>query len=449
MDYGIAVKNKFELAFLDEDEDPLEILRLQEEEILKKKNEKPTGKGKDAKSAKDSKTSKNKKNKALTTVQDQKPKSAEPKEIKRDDKPPRNQTRQQNDRPNRPPREQNRDRDLPPRQRRDDQKPREGGFGAPATSPQSQDQYNRDRPESGRGRGRGEGRGGRGAGRGGPRGRGGPGGFDRFGKREFDRHSGSERTGIKPTEKREGGGAHNWGNAKDDVDDQLNNTNTSEENQDWAAQSEDVENQQPAGDAAPVDGEEAPAEEDNTAAEMTLDEWKAMQDKPGTSFNLRRAGEGCDNAQWKKTYVLSKKKLEDSDEEEDDEEYEDDHRKKNVVPIEITFYDQARRGGGREGGRGRGRGEGRGMGRGRGRGGDREGGDREDRRDDRREGGDRGGRGGFGRGRGGGEFRGGRGGGGGRGGDRGGRGGRGGGPREQAPNVEDELDFPSLGKPAL
>ena len=80
--YGIAVRNKFELAFLDEDEDPLEILRLQEEEKSKKKDEKP--KGKDAKSQKDTKSSKNKKNKALTTSQEQKPKSAEPREVKRD-----------------------------------------------------------------------------------------------------------------------------------------------------------------------------------------------------------------------------------------------------------------------------------------------------------------------------------------------------------------------------
>ena len=79
------------------------------------------------------------------------------------------------------------------------------------------------------------------------------------------------------------------------------------------------------------------------------------------------------------------------------QDYEDDHRKKNYVPIEITFGD-SRRGGSRGGRGGRGRG---GM----------------DRRG-------RGGRGGPNSGRG------------------------GGGRREQAPNVEDELDFPSLGKPA-
>ncbi len=64
--YGIAVKNKFDL-FLDEDDDPLEILRQTEESRLKKKDEKV--KGKDAKTEKESKSAKNKQKKVLTPVQ--------------------------------------------------------------------------------------------------------------------------------------------------------------------------------------------------------------------------------------------------------------------------------------------------------------------------------------------------------------------------------------------
>lgn len=80
--YGIAVRNKFEL-FLDDDADPLEILRVQEEEKKKKKDD--TVKGKDAKSQKDSsKSAKNKKNKALTSTQEQKPKFTDPKEQRRE-----------------------------------------------------------------------------------------------------------------------------------------------------------------------------------------------------------------------------------------------------------------------------------------------------------------------------------------------------------------------------
>lgn len=69
---------------------------------------------------------------------------------------------------------------------------------------------------------------------------------------------------------------------------------------------------------------EAVKEEEEGPKEMTLDEWKAMQakNKASVSFNVRKAGEGVDDAQWKKTYELKKKVVEeahdDSDEEEDD-----------------------------------------------------------------------------------------------------------------------------------
>ncbi len=55
---------------------------------------------------------------------------------------------------------------------------------------------------------------------------------------------------------------------------------------------------------------------------MTLDEWRALQGaiskKPDTNLNLRKAGEGVDDKQWKKTYVL-KKKVGESDDEEEEE----------------------------------------------------------------------------------------------------------------------------------
>ena len=56
--------------------------------------------------------------------------------------------------------------------------------------------------------------------------------------------------------------------------------------------------------------------------EMTLDEYKAMQRESRTQqqFKLRKAGEGVDNAQWKKTYVLKKAKDEHDEEEEEDDE---------------------------------------------------------------------------------------------------------------------------------
>lgn len=67
--------------------------------------------------------------------------------------------------------------------------------------------------------------------------------------------------------------------------------------------------------------EEAPVEEEGPK-EMTLDEYKAQQsqERKIAAFNIRKAGEGVDGGQWKKTFVLQKKQPEiESEEEESDE----------------------------------------------------------------------------------------------------------------------------------
>ena len=55
---------------------------------------------------------------------------------------------------------------------------------------------------------------------------------------------------------------------------------------------------------------------------MTLDEWKAMQDKNRVkaSFNIRKAGEGVDDKQWKKGTAYKKKPEEEDEESEEEEE---------------------------------------------------------------------------------------------------------------------------------
>ena len=52
---------------------------------------------------------------------------------------------------------------------------------------------------------------------------------------------------------------------------------------------------------------EAEEPKDESPKEMTLDEWKAVQDKERAKveFNIRKANEGAD---WKKGYVLHKSK---------------------------------------------------------------------------------------------------------------------------------------------
>jgi len=183
---------------------------------------------------------------------------------------------------------------------------------------------------------------------------------------------------VKPTEKREGGGRGNWGTDKDAIEDATAAT---------AGEAPEAEAAEPAPEAAPAEvAEPAPeVETEKEPEEMTLDEWKALQSqtKPAAEFNLRRAGEGVDNAQWGGMVAL-KKKDEESEESADEsgpeiiekQEKAGEAKKKGgkqVLDIKFEFADPPQRGGrgrGFGGGRGgRGRGEGRGRGRGEGRGG--------------------------------------------------------------------------------
>lgn len=284
--------------------------------------------------------------------------------------------------------------------------------------------------------------GGRGASRGGFRG--GPGGGQRFErKRDFNRHSGSDKTGIKATEKRDGAGAHNWGKSVDD----------------FAAAPEDelVNGEQPAEGGKPAEGgtpaegtEAAPGEEGTAGAEgeeaksdepvvKTLDEYKREREEKRlhAQFNTRKANEGEDKTKWKKTYILKKKPVVDEEEVEYEEiEVEEDSNKRRgrqILDIEVNFRpseegrDFVRRGRGGPGGRGRGAGP---------RDGPRE--DRGGDRPDRRPVGERGPPGDNPRPpRGNGPAGGPRGG-------RGGRGGREGGRFQATPKFDDLNDFPSL-----
>ena len=116
-------------------------------------------------------------------------------------------------------------------------------------------------------------------------------------KREYDRRSGSDKAGIKPTEKREGFGKNNWGNYSEDAetaqneatdqannDDELNHTN------------EEIENVEPVGEEPKV---------------LTLEEYRKQEQEKRLvpKYNIRKPGEG-DTQQWKKGYVLKKEEEE-------------------------------------------------------------------------------------------------------------------------------------------
>ncbi|XP_039952138.1 plasminogen activator inhibitor 1 RNA-binding protein [Bactrocera tryoni] len=171
-------------------------------------------------------------------------------------------------------------------------------------------------------------------------------GGNRGGKREFDRQSGSDKTGVKAIDKRDGAGAHNWGSVKEAIDD-VNKSDV--EGGNVTDKAEESGNEQ---------ADQTPVEEETK--ELTLDEWKAQkQQRVKPTFNIRKAGEGEDTTQWKKMVVLNNNKKKEN---ESEEELEYDPamypqrvgRQQRVLDIQFNFND-GRRGAG-FGGRGRGRG---------------------------------------------------------------------------------------------
>lgn len=135
------------------------------------------------------------------------------------------------------------------------------------------------------------------------------------GKREFDRQSGSDKTGIKAVDKRDGGGAHNWGSIKQQIDDVNNKP-------DWESDQNKEKDKANNTDGSDSNGQKANNKEQNNeqsatgnqteeeeAKEITLDEWKAQRaNRAKPQFNIRKAGEGEDTSQWKQMIALENKK---------------------------------------------------------------------------------------------------------------------------------------------
>ena len=120
--------------------------------------------------------------------------------------------------------------------------------------------------------------------------------------------------GVKPVDKKEGSGSHNWGTYEDEMKAEEDKANISTEMAEVPA---DAEN--PDAKAADEAEEARKAAEEEEAKTMTLAEWKAQKAKKDQpKFNLRKAGEGYDmDSKWKKTYAYKKEELNADDE--DDE----------------------------------------------------------------------------------------------------------------------------------
>lgn len=341
--YGIGVTNRYAL-FLDEDADPLEVLKVQEQEKeLKKKTKiaEKENKGKIEIPAK-----------GKVAVSQRKPikesQNQKTHDVKREDA----KTGQRPNVDNRNDRNRFNSNFSENREERNNKKNREERTFNGST------EGNREREERPR-REFGDNQDNRTRGRGVVRPRGGRGGrlFDQRGKREFDRQSGSDKTGVKPVDKREGGGAHNWGSHKDIIEeiDKTNELDTT-----WGEVAEKPETpvatEVKPETGTPTDAETPAVEEE--PKQITLDEWRAQRaNRQKPQYNLRKAGEGEDPTQWKKMYELNKKK-EGEEDDSDDEEYDASEypqrvgRQKHVLDINIQFYSDRRVGGG---GRGRGR----------------------------------------------------------------------------------------------
>ncbi|XP_077306636.1 SERPINE1 mRNA-binding protein 1 isoform X2 [Lithobates pipiens] len=358
--FGCVVTNRFDQLF-DDESDPFEVLKAAE-------NKKKEAGGAQAKTAAQAAKQPKKESQKdrRNPLPDKKEEAAPPVALKKEGIRRVGRRPDQQQQPTPPPQQPTSQAPLGEgkpidRRQTDRRPPRERRFEKPAEEKGEGGEFAVDRPigerpPRGRGGPGGRGRGGRG------RGIGRGDGFDSRGKREFDRHSGSDRAGPKHEDKRGGSGSHNWGNVKDEMSEMDQSTVTEE-----PTETED----QPVVDSENKENEVEEVKEEGPK-EMTLDEWKAMQDKARSKveFNIRKPNEGADG-QWKKGFVLHKSKSEEVMSEEvmicathmvhAESEGLDHHFRKPANDItsqlEINFGDLGRPGRGRGGGRGgRGRG---------------------------------------------------------------------------------------------
>lgn len=207
------------------------------------------------------------------------------------------------------------------------------------------DRFDRDRPLRGRGGPRGGLR---------SRGRGGPGNrafdsFDQRGKRDFERYSSNDKAASR-MEDNLGGCVRPWGSGKDTSDTEL------------PAPMEETlmmeESQGALDEESPAKVPELEVEEENQVQEMTLDEWKNLQEqtRPKPEFNIRKP----ESTVPSKAVVIHKSRYRDDMVKDD---YEDEshvfRKAANDITsqLEINFGNLPRPGrgarGGSRGGRGR------------------------------------------------------------------------------------------------
>ncbi|XP_073431401.1 intracellular hyaluronan-binding protein 4.S-like isoform X2 [Dendrobates tinctorius] len=181
--------------------------------------------------------------------------------------------------------------------------------------------------------------------------RGGGRGFPRYtenenqrGKREFDRHSGSDRA-IRAEDKRGGGGPHNWGSFQDTFSDVEPVPVEATETEPVDATCDVIEEER--------EFRGANENYEEYVREMSLDEWKSIldQSRPKAELNLRKPESNVPA----KAIVIHKSKFKNNSKEDEDDNHYNFRKSINDITsqLEINFGSLSRPA---RGGRGRGRG---------------------------------------------------------------------------------------------
>lgn len=162
------------------------------------------------------------------------------------------------------------------------------------------------------------------------------------GGRQFDRISGSDRTGVKTMDRKNGYGKGNWGTDQDEITGQNEQINDGTE---VVMKDEGATLREKTQEELRLE-----AEAEARAKQLTLDEFKAKiaSKRSEPHFNIRQAGEGINDKDFEKLVPLNKPNMEENFEEEIVVVRREPRAKR--LDIEINFADEQR--GGR-GGRGR------------------------------------------------------------------------------------------------
>lgn len=166
----------------------------------------------------------------------------------------------------------------------------------------------------------------------------------RLTKPRFDRHSGSDKTGIKPVVKRNGNGAHNWGSPMGDIEEQRTKYAPRSSDTDASLCGKSSQQDQSGNQSSDVG-------EDDTKF-ITVEQWQSKRvERAKPIYNIRKAGEGePQQADWKKMTQLEQKKKNPPTKSDGNNEYEYDAsmfpqrvgRLQRVVDIEFKFKDDRR-----------------------------------------------------------------------------------------------------------